>query len=543
MDKELTKNLKYDIPASIIVFLVALPLCLGIALASGAPLFSGLIAGIVGGIVIGIASGSALGVSGPAAGLAVIVLAGIESLGFQTFLLSVVIAGMLQIGLGYLKAGIIGYYFPNSVIRGMLSGIGLILILKQIPYAFGFDSDTEFDFTFVSFYEENAFSTIGEALSVFHPGAIAIAVSCLLVLIIWERDFMKKFTFTTYIQGPLVAVILGVVLFWFFEGQDNGFKLRDEMFVTLPVAGSLNEFFSFFTFPNFGALTNFGVYTTAFTIAIVASLETLLSVEAIDKLDPHKRLTPTNRELKAQGLGNMVSGLIGGIPITQVIVRSSANVQSGGQTKMSAIIHGFLLLFSVLLVPDILNIIPLASLAAILIYIGYKLAKPELFIQMYKNGWSQIIPFVSTIAAILLTDLLIGIFVGMAVALFFILFNNYRMPFFLDRDSYEKDKVIHIVLSEDVSFLNKASILLTLKKLPENSKVIIDASKTNCIDFDVFEIIEEFEENAKYKGIDYKIIGLTKNKLDSQPKNLVRLEPEKAFKEPEELFTKTLEIK
>jgi len=539
--KKITENLKHDIPASVIVFLVALPLCLGIALASGAPLFSGLIAGIVGGIVIGIASGSALGVSGPAAGLAVIVLAGIENLGFEVFLVSVVIAGFLQIVLGYIKAGIIGYYFPTSVIKGMLSGIGLILILKQIPHALGFDSDYEGDLSFIQMDGENTFSAIAEAFTVLHPGAIAISFVCLAILILWEQKFMKKLTFTTYVQGPLVSVIAGIVLFWYFDDSASMFQLNDSMFVSLPVAGSLTEFFSFFTLPDFSAIGNFEVYTTAFTIAIVASLETLLSVEAIDKLDPYKRLTPTNRELKAQGLGNMISGFIGGLPITQVIVRSSANVQSGGKTKMSAIIHGFMLLFSVLLVPELLNVIPLASLAAILIYIGYKLAKPELFIQMYKNGWSQIIPFVATITGILLTDLLIGIFIGMAVALFFILLNNYRVPFFFDKESYKKDKVIHIVLAEDVSFLNKASVLLTLKKLPSDCKVIIDATKSTYLDFDVVDIIEEFKENAKYKNIDYKIIGVEKKKMQHDHPHLVRLEPETAFEHPEELFNNKLE--
>ena len=510
----LFSELKYDFPAGLVVFLVAVPLCLGIALASGAPLFSGIIAGIVGGTVVALASGSPLGVSGPAAGLAVIVFTAIQTLGYETFLLAVVIAGIIQILLGFAKAGVIGYFFPSSVIKGMLSGIGLIIILKQIPHAFGYDSAPEGEFAFQQVDGETTFSALEHMFSAITPGALLISVLSLGILLLWQRPFMKKIKIFNIIQGPLVVVILGIVLQSVLAGTTWG--LDPEHLVSLPIAEGWSEFTSLFTLPAFSQWNNPAVWVTAFTIAIVASLETLLCVEATDKLDPYKRLTPTNRELKAQGLGNFFSGLVGGLPVTQVIVRSSANIQSGGKTKAAAFIHGLMLLGSVLAIPMFLNMIPLASLAAILIIVGFKLAKPSLFKEMYAQGVKQFIPFMVTIVGILLTDLLVGIGIGMAVAIFYILLNNYKTPYFVE-DKRKDHGVIHLELAEDVSFLNKASVLLSLKKLPEHSKVVIDASQTLHIDYDIKDILIDFKANAEYKHIELEFIGLDENTMELHP--------------------------
>jgi len=383
------KNLKKDLPASIVVFFVALPLCLGIALASGAPLFSGLIAGIVGGIIVGALSGSQIGVSGPAAGLAAIVFAAILSLGYENFLVAVVLGGIIQIIFGVLRLGIIGYYFPSSVIKGMLTGIGIIIILKQIPYFFGFDKDPEGDFAFFQIDGENTFSEIFNTISGiiagnYSLGATIIAIIALAILILWSNVLSKKGKIFQLIQGPLVAVVIGIIFYVF--TKDSSLVITKDHLVAVPVPDSFDSFIGQFNFPAFGAITKAEVWVTAFTIALVASLETLLCVEATDKIDPHKRVTPTNRELLAQGTGNIISGMIGGLPITQVIVRSSANIQSGGETKLSAIVHGFFLLISVMLIPTLLNQIPLSVLAAILFIVGFKLAKPSLFSKMYKLG-------------------------------------------------------------------------------------------------------------------------------------------------------------
>ncbi len=508
-------NLRSDFPASIVVFLVALPLCLGIALASGAPLFSGIIAGIVGGTVVALLSGSPLGVSGPAAGLAVIVLTAIQELGaFETFLLAVVLAGVVQLILGFVKAGVIGYYFPSSVIKGMLSGIGIIIVLKQIPHAFGYDKDPEGDFAFMQIDGQTTFSEVGNMLNFISPGALIIAAVSLGVLILWEQSFMKKLSFTKIIQGPLVAVVLGIILNIVFA-NDSGLALKGDQTVNIPVADSFMGFLGLFTLPDFSQLANPHVYTVALTIAVVASLETLLCVEATDKLDPQKRVTPTNLELKAQGIGNMISGLIGGLPVTQVIVRSSANIQSGGKTKASAFIHGILLLVSAMSIPMLLNLIPLASLAAILFLVGYKLAKPVLFKEMYFKGASEFVPFIVTILGIVFTDLLIGIGLGMVVAIMYILWNNYKVPYHFNPEDYVEGEPIRIELSEDVSFLNKVSILRTLDHMPEGSTVIIDAHKAKNIHPDILEIIDNFGENAKTKDIQLELIGLNhKGKYD-----------------------------
>lgn len=501
-------NLKNDLPASIVVFLVAMPLCLGIALASGAPLFSGVIAGIVGGTIVALLSGSPLGVSGPAAGLAVIVLTAIQDLGaYETFLLAVVIAGIFQLILGFLKAGVIGYYFPSSVIKGMLSGIGIIIILKQIPHAFGYDKDPEGDFEFIQPDGQNTLSELFNMIDFISPGALVIAVISLAILILWEQSFMKKNPIFNIIQGPLVVVASGIGLNLLFAGSEQ-FGLRGDQLVSIPVPDSFNGFLGQFTFPDFSQLANSQVYIIAITIAVVASLETLLCVEATDKLDPNKGVTPTNRELKAQGVGNIVSGLIGGLPITQVIVRSSANIQSGGKSKASAFFHGILLLVSVMTIPKLLNLIPLSSLAAILFVVGYKLAKPSLFKQIYKSGKSQFLPFIITIIGIVFTDLLMGIGLGLAVAIFQILYDNYKIPYHFDPNSIKKGEPITIELAEAVSFLNKGSILQTLDHLPNDVDVIIDGTKVKSIHPDVLEIIDDFKQNAKTRNINIKCLGL-----------------------------------
>ena len=502
--KHLFKELKNDLPASLVVFFVAVPLCLGIALASGAPLFAGIIAGIVGGIVVGVASGSPLGVSGPAAGLAVIVLTSIETLGgsFEAFLLAVMIAGLIQLALGYAKAGFIAYFFPSSVIKGMLTGIGLLIILKQIPHALGWDKDAFGDDQFFQADGENTFSEIVKALGGITPGAFLIAGISLAILIFWDKVLSKKHKIFGMLNGPLVVVVLGIIMNYFYQNGILNFTLSQDQIVNIPVPENLMGFFGQFTFPDFSAISNIEVWKIGFVMAVVASLETLLCVEATDKLDPDKRITPTNRELKAQGLGNLVSGLIGGLPVTQVIVRSSANINFGGKTKMSAILHGVFLLISAITIAGLLNMIPLASLAAILLMVGYKLAKPSLFKQMYKLGWEQFIPFIVTIIAILATDLLIGISAGLLVGGLFALYHSYRNSYHLKDIVTENGTLVHhLVLAEEVSFFNKASVVKVLESIPENSKVIIDCSNSKSISYDVVELIMEYEISAKTKNI------------------------------------------
>jgi len=508
--KNMFKDIKSDLPASIVVFFVAVPLCLGIALASGAPLFAGIIAGIVGGIIVGIASGSPLGVSGPAAGLAVIVLTSITTLGsWPAFLLAVVLAGIIQLTLGFAKAGFIAYFFPSSVIKGMLTGIGLLIILKQIPHALGWDKIAEGDDAFLQADGENTFSEIGKALDFITPGAVLIALISLAILILWDTVLTKKHKIFQLIQGPIVVVILGIVMNYLFKAGTLDFSLAEDQVVRLPVAQNLTEFFSQFTFPDFSAITNFEVWKIAIVLAIVASLETLLCVEATDKMDPNKRITPTNRELKAQGLGNIVSGLIGGLPITQVIVRSSANISFGGKTKLSAILHGVFLLISAITIAGLLNMIPLASLAAILLMVGYKLAKPMLFTQMYKLGWEQFIPFMATVVGILATDLLKGITIGILFGIFYTLRHSYRNSHYMKETitTQQGHEVHQIVLAQEVSFFNKASLIKELEEIPANAKVIIDCTYSKSIAYDVVELIRDYRNNAKLKNITVETIN------------------------------------
>lgn len=503
----LADHLKADIPASIVVLLVATPLCLGIALASGAPLFAGLIAGIVGGIVVGTVSGSAVGVAGPAAGLAVIVLNAITTLGaWETFLLAVVVAGIIQVGLGFAQAGIIGYYFPSSVIKGMLAGIGLTIILKQLPHAVGYDASPEGAMAFNTPGGDNTFSAIWHMLGLVEPGALVVAVLSLGVLLLWDLPIIKKHKAAVWIQGPLVAVALGIVVNEVFAAVFPALMLGASHLVQVPIPDGFSGFIDLLTLPDFTQLANPAVYTTALTLAVVASLETLLCVEATDRMDPLKRVTPTDRELKAQGLGNIVSGLIGGLPLTQVIVRSSANIQSGARSKLSAILHGVWLLIAVMAMPTLLNRIPLATLATILIVVGYKLAKPALFAAMYRLGWYQFAPFMVTVVAILLTDLLIGISLGLVAAVFFILLTNYRNAYFVDEGP---GPALRFVLSEDVSFLNRAAVMRALDAIPPDSKVEIDATRSMSIDYDVYELLKDFEQQAKLRDIDLTIRGLS----------------------------------
>lgn len=504
--------MKSDLPASVVVFLVAIPLCLGIAMASGAPLYAGLISGILGGIVVGALSKSPLGVSGPAAGLAVIVLNAISDLGgFEVFLLALVLAGIIQLTLGFLKAGVIAYFFPSSVIHGMLAGIGVLIFAKQIPHAFGYDKDPEGDFEFIQLDGQNTLSEVSNMWDYISPGVMIISFTSLAVLILWETAFFKRMKFTNIIQGPLVAVILGIILNIAFTAYPP-ISISGEHLVKIPIANNASEFLSNFSSPDFSAFMNPAIYTTAIVIAIVASLETLLCLEASDKLDPYKRTSPVNRELKAQGVGNILAGLLGGLPVTQVIVRSSVNAQSGGKTKASAVLHGILLLISILFIPGILNYIPLGTLAAILLVVGYKLAKPALFKKMFKEGPEQFIPFLITIAGIILTDLLIGIALGMIAAIFIILRNNFRIPFRYTKVFTEGRNHVKIAFSQDITFLNKASIRKVLAEIPNNTTVEIDASRTIFMHRDVYELLDDFETSATSRDIEVHKTGLEKSK-------------------------------
>ncbi len=507
--KKLFMHLGADLPAGLVVFLVALPLCLGIALSSGAPLFSGIIAGVVGGLVIGFLSGSHTAVSGPAAGLTVIVLNAIEELqAFPLFLTAVFIAGIIQILLGILKAGIIGYYFPTSVIKGMLAGIGIILIIKQFPYAIGLREEIEFG-TFIPFFGKSSLTpdtlNFWDGIGI---GAVIIAAVSLAILIIWEKPFIKKMSFSRLIPGPLVVVVFGVAINEFFKNFIPEWYLATDFKVLLPEINSFEGFLSEFTFLDFAGFLNGDVWVVAITIAIIASLETLLSLEAADKIDPYKRISPPNRELFAQGVGNMINGLIGGMPVTAVIVRSSANIHAGGKTKMAAIFHGILLFGSVLLIPGLLNLIPLPSLAAILLVVGYKLAKISLFKTQASLGWDQFLPFIITVLGIIIFDLLIGIGLGMGVAIVYILLRNYQTSLVRQESGNDDSEMIHIVLPEEMSFLNKGALIKSLEEVPKGGHVLIDGTKSKVIDYDVLEVIANFKSKAKEKNIQLETTGI-----------------------------------
>ena len=491
-----------DFKSSIVVFLVALPLCLGIALASQSPLASGLIAGLIGGLIVGAISGSQLSVSGPAAGLAVIVVASIQQLGsFSAFCVAVLISGLFQMVFAYFRAGKLGNFFPTSVIRGMLSAIGLILILKQIPHAVGFDIDFMGDEDFIQARGENTFYAILLALKSMEVTCIIVAATSLAVIIGWDR-VLKKVNHPTVnlIPGPLLAVISGILLTEFFSST-NSFRMPLQNFVELPYTGGLDSFFSQISLPDWSYLSDPRIYVVAATIAVVGSLESLLSLDAADKIDPKKRVSPKNRELFAQGAGNFLSGLLGGLPVTAVIVRTSANVSAGASTKLSTILHGLWLLLAIVLIPDLLNRIPLSALAAVLILVGYKLTKPELYVEMYQKGWDQFVPFVSTILAILVTDLLRGICIGMVIGAFFIFRRNHHRSLVVVSEG--NDYLVRFM--KDNSFLQKDRVINALRRIPDGSNVTIDGSKDVFIDTDIIELLEDFIARSPQKGINVEL--------------------------------------
>jgi MFS superfamily sulfate permease-like transporter len=500
------QNLGRDIPAGVVVFLVALPLCLGVALASGAPLFSGIIAGIVGGLIVSWASGSQLSVSGPAAGLTVIVATAIEKLGsFDAFLLCVTIAGLIQLTLGFLKAGVIGAYFPVAVIKGMLAAIGVILIMKQIPHAVGYDADFEGDESYLQSDTHTTFSEIAYSLQAISPGAVIVSVVSIIIMLLWETSFFKRNPVLARFPGPLAAVIWGVGFTMLTQTHYPELAIAREHLVSLPLIQGPLDFLNQFSLPDFSQIMNPQIYSIAFTVAIVASLETLLSLEAVDKIDPMKRVAPTNRELKAQGLGNLLCGLLGGLPMTAVIVRSSANVMAGGQTKVSCFVHGVLLLLSVMFLAEYLNLIPLSCLAAILLLTGYKLAKPALFVEMYRKGFNQLAPFLITLVAIMLTDLLKGMAVGMIIGLYFVIRTNFHAAISLTRDN----NYYLLRLQKDVSFLNKALLRECLSRIEEGGFVIIDGTRAQFVDEDILETISDFVSAAADDNITVELKNLS----------------------------------
>jgi MFS superfamily sulfate permease-like transporter len=500
-------HIKSDFAAGLVVFLVALPLCLGIALASGAPLFSGVISGIVGGIVVGFLSQSHLSVTGPAAGLTAIVLTAITDLGaFPVFLTAVFIAGMLQLLLGFIKAGSISNYFPTNVIEGMLAGIGVIIILKQIPHAFGYDPDFEGD---EAFLQPDGHNSITEIFGIFDHvqlGSILIAVLSLIILIAWGK--MKVFSKLKIIPAALVAVIVSIVLNEYFTSTGSSLQISKEHLVSLPIPQSFAEFTNIIVTPDFSGFLSTKVWIVGLTIAIVASIETLLCIEAADRMDVQRRYTNTNVELKAQGIGNIISSLIGGLPMTSVVVRTSANNEAGAKSKLSAILHGVLLLVSVLSIPTLLNKIPLATLAAVLLLVGYKLANPKTVLHFWHKGKYQFIPFIATFVAVVLLDLLKGVALGMIISAFFVLQGNMKRAYRFRKEEYQEGDIIHIELAQEISFLNKSAIKTTLNELPANSKVVINATETVYIAHDVLDLITEFHQiKAKELNIKVKLIG------------------------------------
>jgi MFS superfamily sulfate permease-like transporter len=494
---KLREYISFDFPASVVVFLVALPLCLGIALASGAPLFSGLIAGIAGGIIVGSLSGSPLSVSGPAAGLATIVFGAIQVLGFEAFLVSVVLAGIFQIILGFAKAGSIGHFFPVSVLKGMLASIGLILILKQIPHAVGYDVDYEGDLSFFQDDGQNTFSEILEAWNFLTPGAIIVSVISLVILLTWNSKPLQRYKFFQTIPGALIVVVVGALLNILFQTSFPDLVITDKHLVSVPTLSDGESVLSLFTFPDFSQIFSLKVFTVALTITAVASIETLLNIEACDKLDPYRRITPLNQELKAQGIANTISGLLGGLPITSVVVRSSANIQAGAKTKSSAITHGVILLLAVSLIPTFLTLIPLSALAGILIFVGYKLTSPALYKAMYQKGNDQFFPFVVTVIAVVFSNLLLGVFIGILVAVFFILRTNFQESILVVNEGNN----YLLKLTKDVSFLSKATLREAFNNMPANATVTIDGSKSQFVDSDIKETIADFIESSKKKNI------------------------------------------
>ncbi|MBX9929108.1 MAG: SulP family inorganic anion transporter [Gemmatimonadaceae bacterium] len=502
-DDPLRQSWRHDLPASVVVALVALPLCLGIALASGAPLFSGIIAGVVGGLVVGALSGSALMVSGPAAGLTAIVVSAIATLGsYPRFLAAVVIGGVLQLGFGLVGAGLVGYYFPSAVIKGMLAAIGIILVLKQAPHAVGYDADFEGDESFRQLNDETTLSALRHIVDRVEPTAIVLSVLALALLFAWPRLPWARLR---SVPAPLLAVVLGLAGNAF--AATSGVALQGEHLVQLPVAASANEFFGLFVRPEWSAFADGAVWQIGLTLAIVASLETLLSLEATDRMDPYRREAPPNRELLAQGVGNVTSALLGGLPVTGVIVRSAANVAAGARTRWSAIMHGALLLVAVVAIPGALNRIPLAVLAAILIHTGWKLAHPRHFFEARRAGLPQLIPFLVTVTAILFTDLLVGITIGLVVGFFFIVLDQIKAPCYTVV-SPPGSVLTRLRLHEHISFLHKAGLATMLDGLARGSRLELDGTVCKRIDHDVLELIHDFVETAALRGIDYRLVAI-----------------------------------
>lgn len=493
-------TLKHDLPASIVVYLVALPLCLGIALASGAPPFAGIISGIVGGVVVGFVSGSQVSVSGPAAGLTTIVAAAIGSLvSYEVFLATIVLAGVIQLCLGFARAGILAQFIPNSVIKGMLAAIGLILILKQIPHAVGYDDDFEGDFAFEQPDHQNTISELLNMFNYLNWGAVIIAVVSIGIIIFWGSGPLRKYKFFELVPAPLIVVVVGVLINSFFAASFPSLFLSEsgKHLVNIPFFNSVGDFFKHTSAPDFSKLLEGKSLTIAVQLALVASLESLLSIEASDKIDKLKRISPPNRELVAQGAGNIVAGLLGGIPVTAVIVRSSANINAGSRTKLSAILHGAFLLLSVMFIPFLINKIPFASLAAILLMTGYKLTKPALFVQEYRKGWNALIPFVITIVAIMFSDLLVGVFIGLITGIIFTFRTNYRSAFTVS----EEMGLVLINFKKDIFFINKGKIKNEILKIKKGSRVVFDMTSAEFIDNDVLEIINDFIAGASEKNI------------------------------------------
>jgi len=497
-----------DLPAGLVVALVALPLCLGIATASGASPLSGIIAGVIGGILVGLLSGSSLSVSGPAAGLVSIVITGLTQLGnsFQALQVALVIAGGIQVLLGVLRLGLIANFVPNSVIKGMLAGIGIVIILKQIPHALGWDKDYMGDlgfFRILDRLESNTFSDIAKAVFTITPTALGIFVLCAATIIFWESKPMAKQKWTKFVPGPLVAIAIAATISQVLRGSAPAMALNpaDGHLVKLP---QTSELFSAFKLPDWNAFQNSQVWTIAFTLAIVATLETLLSIDAADKLDSERRVTPTNRELMAQGVGNCVSGFIGGLPITSVVVRSSANAYSGAKTKISTIFHGILLALAVLLIPSALNAIPLSGLAAVLILVGYKLTKPKIFQKVYQGGMDQFVPFMVTMLGVVFTDLLKGVIVGMIFGLFYVLWANHHKAFTL----VHEDNWYMLRFNKDITFTSKASLRGILDRIPDNVNLIISGTKADFVDHDILDMLEDFTESGKFRGIEVEIIDV-----------------------------------
>lgn len=515
----LLANLKSDFASGLVVFLVALPLCLGIALASGAPPLSGIIAGIIGGLVIGGLSNSNISVSGPAAGLIAIVIDAITQFGaFEIFLLAVLLAGVLQVILGFLKAGALSNYIPSNVIEGMLAGIGVIIVINQLEHALGYDkTGNAGEESLFRLDGGNPFADIPDIMARIHPGAVVITLASLFILIFWDKvPFLKKLRL---LPAALFAVVAGILLNEAFLAAGSGLALSAEHLVKLPIAEGLDDIRGFLRLPDFTAIANPQVWIVAATIAVVASVETLLCIEASDRMDVQKRYTDTNRELKAQGVGNILSGLIGGLPITSVVVRSSANASAGAKSKLSTMIHGTLLLICVLAIPFLLNKIPLATLAAVLLMVGYKLAKPATVMHFWHRGKYQFVPFIATLLGVVFTDLLKGVALGIVISVVFILRGNMKRAYTPREDSYQDGDIIHIDLAQEVSFLNKAEIKRTLSEIPENAKVIIDASDTVYIAHDVLDLIQEFKHiRAKEDNITVELKGFKEAyRLESSP--------------------------